>query len=102
MVLALVWRDYGIMSGALCLSGTRVPVKNLFDYSEGASSLQELLEDFPTVSREGAVAVLEAAQESSAEHDIITGFCLRFGRTCRDSFMALMTSEISMNNTRTC
>jgi hypothetical protein len=77
-------------------------VKNLFDYLEGSSSLEEFLEGFPTVSRERVVAVLEAAQESSAEHDIITGFCLRFGRTCRDSFMALMTSEISMNNTRMC
>ena len=99
---AFVRRDPEIMNGALCFSGTRVPVKNLFDYLEGASSLQEFLEDFPTVSREGAVTVLEAAQESSAEQDIITGFCLRFGRTCRDSFMALMTSEISMNNTRMC
>jgi uncharacterized protein (DUF433 family) len=52
------------MSGALCFSGTRVPVKNLFDYLEGSSSLDEFLEDFPTVSRERAVAVLEAAHES--------------------------------------
>ena len=52
------------MSGALCFSGTRVPVKNLFDYLEGSSSLEEFLEDFPTVSRERAVAVLEAAHKS--------------------------------------
>ena len=102
MESAFVRRVPEIMSGALCFSGTRVPVKNLFDYLEGSSSLEEFLEGFPTVSRERVVAVLEAAQESSAEHDIITGFCLRFGRTCRDSFMALMTSEISMNNTRMC
>jgi len=63
---ALVWRDSEIMSGALCFSGTRVPVKNLFDYLEGSSSLEEFLEDFPTVSRERAVAVLEAARESLA------------------------------------
>jgi uncharacterized protein (DUF433 family) len=60
---ALVRRDPDIMSGALCFSGTRVPVKNLFDYLEGSSSLDEFLEDFPTVSRERAVAVLEAAHE---------------------------------------
>ncbi|MGL4460588.1 MAG: DUF433 domain-containing protein [Planctomycetia bacterium] len=60
----LVKRDPEIMSGALCFSGTRVPVKNLFDYLEGSSSLEEFLEDFPTVSRERAVAVLEAARES--------------------------------------
>ena len=90
------------MGAALCFSGTRVPVKNLFDYFEGASSHQEFLQDFPTVSCERAVAVLEAAQESSAEHDIITDFCLRFGRTCRDSFIASLTSDILMNYTRMC
>jgi uncharacterized protein (DUF433 family) len=62
----LVSRDPEIMSGALCFMGTRVPVKNLFDYLEGSSSLAEFLEDFPTVSRERAVAVLEAAREHSA------------------------------------
>ena len=61
---ALVRRDPEIMSGALCFSGTRVPVKNLFDYLVGSSSLEEFLEDFPTVSRERAVAVLEAAHKS--------------------------------------
>jgi len=56
-------RDPEIMSGALCFSGTRVPVKNLFDYLEGESSLEEFLEDFPTVSRDNSVAVLEAARQ---------------------------------------
>jgi uncharacterized protein (DUF433 family) len=59
----LVSRNPEIMSGALCFAGTRVLVKNLFDYLEGASSLEEFLEDFPSVSREKAVAVLEAARE---------------------------------------
>lgn len=63
---ALVKRDPEIMSGALCFTGTRVPVKNLFDYLEGSSSLEEFLEDFPTVTRKRAVAVLEAAHESLA------------------------------------
>ncbi len=63
---ALVKRDPEIMSGALCFSGTRVPVKSLFDYLEGSSTLEEFLEDFPTVSRERAVAVLEAARASLA------------------------------------
>ncbi len=63
---SLVIRDPEIMSGALCFSGTRVPVKNLFDYLEGSSSLEEFLEDFPSVSRERAVAVLEAARVSLA------------------------------------
>lgn len=60
---SLVKRDPEIMSGALCFAGTRVPVKNLFDYLEGTSSLEDFLEDFPAVSRERAVALLEAAHE---------------------------------------
>ena len=60
----IVTRDPEIMSGALCFAGTRVPVKNLFDFLEGSSSLKEFLEDFPYVSRERSVAVLKAARES--------------------------------------
>ena len=63
MNTTLVSRDPDIMSGALCFKGTRVPVQNLFDYLEGASSLEDFLEDFPSVSREMAVAVLEQARE---------------------------------------
>ena len=55
-------RDPEVMSGALCFKGTRVPVQNLFDYLEGSSSLEDFLEDFPSVSREVTVAVLEAAR----------------------------------------
>ena len=62
----LVSRDPEIMSGALCFTGTRVPVKHLFDYLEGGSFLKEFLDGFPSISREKAVAVLEAARESLA------------------------------------
>jgi uncharacterized protein (DUF433 family) len=55
-------RDPEVMSGAPRFTGTRVLVQNLFDYLEGTSSLEEFLEDFPSVSREAAVAVLEAAK----------------------------------------
>lgn len=54
--------DPEVMSGAPCFKGTRVLVQNLFDYFEGSSSLEEFLDDFPSVSREAAVAVLEAAK----------------------------------------
>lgn len=64
---SLVSRDPEIMSGALCFTGTRVLVKTLFDYLEGTSSLEDFLEDFPTVSRERAVAVLQAARETLAD-----------------------------------
>lgn len=63
MPLPAVSRDPEVMSGALCFTGTRVPVQNLFDYLEGQSSLGEFLDDFPSVSGEAAVAVLEAARE---------------------------------------
>lgn len=62
----LVKRDPEIMSGAPCFTGTRVPLKNLFDYLEASSSLEEFLEDFPSVSRVRAIAVLEAARERLA------------------------------------
>jgi len=55
-------RDPDVMSGALCFKGTRVPVQNLFDYLEGSSSLEEFLQDFPSVHREAAIAVIEAAK----------------------------------------
>ncbi len=60
---SLVSRNPEIMSGALCFTGTRVPVQSLFDYLEGSSSLEDFLEDFPSVSRESAISVLEAARE---------------------------------------
>jgi len=60
---SLVSRNPEIMSGALCFTGTRVLVKNLFDYLEGTSTLESFLEDFPSVSREMAIAVLEPARE---------------------------------------
>lgn len=58
MDISPVSRDPEVMSGALCFSGTRVPIKNLFDYLEGTSSLEDFLEDFPSVTRAMAVAVL--------------------------------------------
>lgn len=51
-----------VMSGELCFAGTRVPVKTLFDYLEGTSTLDAFLEDFPSVSRAQALALLEEAR----------------------------------------
>jgi uncharacterized protein (DUF433 family) len=55
--------DSEIMSGVPCFSGTRVPIQNLFDYLE-SESLAEFLKDFPTVSADAAVGVLEEAKQS--------------------------------------
>ncbi len=66
MDVSIVSRDPEIMSGALCFVRTRVPVKSLFDYLEGTSSLEDFLEDFPSVSGDRAIAVLESAREQLA------------------------------------
>lgn len=51
--------DPDIMSGEPVFTGTRVPVRILFDYLVGGEPLSEFLEDFPSVSREHAVAVIQ-------------------------------------------
>ena len=53
-----------LMSGTPCFAGTRVPVKSLFDYLEAGDSLDEFLEQFPTVTHEMAVNVLEASRQA--------------------------------------
>jgi uncharacterized protein (DUF433 family) len=58
----IVWTDSERMGGQPCFYGTRVPVRILFDYIEGGDLLEEFLEGFPPVTREQAVAVLEAAK----------------------------------------
>ena len=64
MDASLVKRDPEIMSGTPCFAGTRVPVRSLLDYLEGGDTLDDFLEQFPTVSRKQAVAFLEQASES--------------------------------------
>jgi uncharacterized protein (DUF433 family) len=51
------------LGGIPVFSGTRVPVQNLFDYLASGESLAEFLDQFPTVSREQALRVLEASKE---------------------------------------
>lgn len=53
-----------ILSGVTVFVGTRVPVRSLFDYLEGGDTLEEFLHQFPSVKREQAIAVLDAACES--------------------------------------
>ena len=58
--------DPEIMSGTPCFAGTRVPARTLFDYLEGGDTLEDFLEDFPTVSREQAISLLAEASDSLA------------------------------------
>ena len=59
----VVHSDPDILGGTPVFVGTRVPVRTLIDYLEGGDSLHEFLEDFPSVTREQAVAALELAKQ---------------------------------------
>ena len=55
------------VSGMPVFAGTRVPIKNLFDYLEGGETLEDFLEGFPPVSHEqGRFAVLEMAEKGGS------------------------------------
>jgi uncharacterized protein (DUF433 family) len=60
----VIHSDPEILGGTPVFVGTRVPFRNLIDYLERNHSLDEFLDSFPTVSREQAVAALEAAHEA--------------------------------------
>jgi len=59
---SVVHSDPDILGGTPVFIGTRVPVQALIDYIEGGHSLETFLDDFPTVSREIALAALEQAK----------------------------------------
>ena len=58
----MVVKDPEILGGTPVFRGTRVPFQNLIDYLEGGETLDEFLDDFPTVTREAAIAALEQAK----------------------------------------
>ena len=60
----IVHADPEILAGEPVFVGTRVPLRNLFDYLEAGDSLEVFLDSFPDVSREQAVAALELAKEA--------------------------------------
>jgi uncharacterized protein (DUF433 family) len=62
MKTQLITVDPDIHSGRTVFAGTRVPVKTLFAHLEAGDTLEVFLDDFPSVSRELAVAVLEEAR----------------------------------------
>ena len=61
---AVIHSDPNIMGGTPVFVGTRVPFQTLLDYLEAGDPLADFLEDFPTVTRELAVAALEQAKEA--------------------------------------
>jgi len=60
----LITKSPDRLSGTPVFAGTRVPVQTLVDYLEGGDSLDDFLADFPSVSREHAIAVLELAKSA--------------------------------------
>jgi uncharacterized protein (DUF433 family) len=65
---ALVTQGDDTAWGDAVIAGTRVPVDTLFEYLEAGKSLGEFLEQFPTVPREIAVAILERANDLRISH----------------------------------
>lgn len=59
---SVITRDPEVLGGTPVFRGTRVPFQSLLDYLEGGQTLNEFLDDFPTVTREAAVHALEHAK----------------------------------------
>lgn len=52
------------LGGTPCFVGTRVPIKSLFDYLEAGDDLEEFLDQFPSVTREAAIQLLEDSRHA--------------------------------------
>ena len=63
----LIQSDPEILGGTPVFSGTRVPIRSLFDHLEGGDSIDDFLEGFPSVRREQVVALLEMSQQRVLE-----------------------------------
>ncbi|MCZ6633866.1 MAG: DUF433 domain-containing protein [bacterium] len=61
----IVLRDPEVMNGELVFAGTRVPVEILIQYLKAGDSLDAFLDDFPTVTRQQAVAYLDMTLETA-------------------------------------
>ena len=61
----VITKNPDVMHGTPCFSGTRVPVKSLFDHLEGGYNVEYFLTQFPTVKREQVLAVLEMSRKQA-------------------------------------
>ena len=66
--VSVIHSDPDILGGTPVFAGTRVPAQTLLDYLQAGEPLGEFLDDFPTVTREQAVAVLQLAMQSLVSH----------------------------------
>jgi uncharacterized protein (DUF433 family) len=58
----VIVKEIDILGGTPVFRGTRVPFQALLDYLEGGQTLDEFIDDFPTVTREAAICALELAK----------------------------------------
>ena len=73
---AIIISDPEILNGTPVFKGTRVPVKNLFDYLEAGDSVDKFLEDFDYIPKESVLAVLRFSEQIFSQPSIyenITG-----------------------------
>ena len=66
----IISRSPNILSGTPVFAGTRVPVQTIIDYVAGGHSLEEFLDDFPTVRREQALELLQQIKKQLADAQI--------------------------------
>ena len=64
-VREVVSKSSEVLGGTPVFAGTRVPIQTLLDYLEAGDRLDDFLDQFPTVSREQAIAFLELAKEAA-------------------------------------
>jgi uncharacterized protein (DUF433 family) len=64
----VIVKDPDVLGGTPVFRGTRVPFQALLDYLEGGQTLDEFIDDFPTVAREAAISALELAISVLAGH----------------------------------
>jgi uncharacterized protein (DUF433 family) len=69
-IQSLITIDPEILGGQPVFKGTRVPVESLFDHLEAGISLNDFLEDFPSVSKAQAIALLDAANKLMTSKNI--------------------------------
>ncbi len=62
-VMKVINIDKEILGGTPVFNGTRVPIKNLFDYLETGETIDEFLEDFPSVKREQIIKLLKFSEQ---------------------------------------
>ena len=67
----LIHIDPDVLGGQPVFTGTRVPIETLFDHLEADISLEEFLDDFPTVTKEQAVATLEVANKLLTSKNVV-------------------------------